>query len=131
MILGKKSTSTIHTVDRITEIPTPITIEVYQLGKTNRTTFRCDDGNITDVVKIVFAEGCQDPVVIVNKTATVNLSVELEVKFSYMDMVCNTILIGPQREYTPAVHVECYASLSHHRMHPTVRGVLYNIIVSG
>ena len=88
-----------YTVDRITETPIPITIEVNQFRGINRTTFRCKNGNISDLVKIVFAEGCKNPVVIVNKTATVNLSLELEVIFSYKDMMCNTFLIGPQREY--------------------------------
>ena len=87
-----------YTVDRITDTPTPITIDVYQLGETKPRAFRCQNGSITDLVRIFFKNRCTDPVVVINRTATVNLSVEVEVKFSYMDMLCNTILIGPQRK---------------------------------
>ena len=118
-----------YTVERNTSTPTPIAIDVYQLGNTKRTAFRCESGSIADLVRIVFAEGCKDPVVIVNKTATVNLSVDVEVTLSYMDMLCNTILIGPQREYScSACRVLCqpvsplYASYS-------VRGVIVGNIL--
>lgn len=46
---------------------------------------------------------CEDPVVIVNNTATVKLQLEVEVTLSLMDIECNTILIGPQREYSCSV----------------------------
>lgn len=113
-----------YTVDRITETLTPITIEVNQFRDINRTTFRCKNGRISDIVEIVFAEGCKNPVVIVNKTATVNLSVDVEVKFSYMDMLCNTILIGPQREYScSACRVLCQPVSPSYASH-SVRGVI-------
>ena len=83
------------TVDRTTA-GAPIAIDVYQAGDTRPLNFRCRNDSIPGVLKVVF-KSCVDLVVILNETATVNLSVEANV--TYMDMICNQMLIGPQREY--------------------------------
>ena len=101
-----------YTVDRRAQNPTPITIDVYQKGQTRPEAYRCKNGSLSDILRVVFMKGCEDPVVIVNRTATVNLQLDVEVNFNYMDMLCNTILIGPQREYPCSVLIGCYASQS-------------------
>ena len=101
-----------YTVDRRAQNPTPITIDVYQKGQTRPEAYPCRNGSLSDILRVVFMKGCEDPVVIVNRTATVNLQLDVEVNFTYMDMLCNTILIGPQREYSCSVFIGCYASQS-------------------
>ena len=90
-------------VDRIRRTPTPITIDVYLEGRTQPLAFQCENGSITDVLNIVFKTGCEDPVVIVNETATVTLGMEVHVK--YMNLMCDHITIGPQREYPSSAHI--------------------------
>ena len=96
-----------YTVDRINATQKPIAIDVYQSGHTMPLTFRCNNGSIDNLLRVFFKDICMDPIVIVNKTATVTLGLELDVKFTYMDMVCNHILIGPQSEYSCRICTEC------------------------
>ena len=91
-----------YTVDRSTTTPSAIAIDVYLEGRTDPLAFECESGNIYDVLKVVFKDRCEDPVVIVNKTATVNLSVEVRMK--YRNVTCSQFLIGPQREYPCSVY---------------------------
>ena len=46
-----------------------------------------------------------DPVVTVNRAATVNLTLDLgvNVTFTDIDMLCDTITVGPQSEYSSCV----------------------------
>ena len=85
----------------------PITVDVYLMGM-RVAAIQCEDVSIPDsrgikIVKVVFKEMCMDPVVIINKLLTVNLTLELEVKLTKDERRCNTVTIGPQSECMPNV----------------------------
>ena len=100
-----------YTVDRITEDNRfiPIAVEVQPRGQARRT-FVCVNGTINNtedsrivLMRVVFQLDCRDPILIINKTATVNISLDLYVNLN--DMLCNTILIGPQSEFASWLNV--------------------------
>ena len=96
-----------YTVDRITQprVP-PIAVDIHPKGLGHEA-FICQNGSILnsaglEIVQVVFEPGCKDPVVTINRAATVNLTLEVEVNVTFTDinMLCNTITVGPQSEYT-------------------------------
>ena len=93
-----------YTVDRSTTTKEPISISACLPGIRKPSIFQCENTTIPGLIQIVFKGGCEDPVVIVNETATVTLTVDV----MYMDIMCNRILIGPQREYLCSAYVCCY-----------------------
>lgn len=97
-----------YTVDRITQdrVP-PIAVDVFPRGQRHQA-FRCVGGSILNstgdvILQVDFKPGCKDPIVTISKAATVNLSLEVEVRFTDIDMLCNTITIGPQSEYSSCI----------------------------
>ena len=94
------------TVDRSTTTPSPITIGVYLEGRTWPLMFQCVNASIPGLLKIFFKGRCEDPVVIVNETATVTLSVEVLVRYRFI--MCTQITIGPQREYPCSAYICSY-----------------------
>ena len=91
-----------YTVERSKTTPSTIAIEVYLEGRTKPLAFECENGNISDILKVVFKGVCENPVVIVNTTATVNLGVEVHMRSG--KLTCSKFLIGPQREYPCSVY---------------------------
>lgn len=106
-----------YNVDRRMENRNRIAIHIHLRGQTRPEIVRCQNETFFDIIRVIFMKNCEDPVVIVNKTTTVKLQVEVEVTFSSMDIECTTILIGPQREYSCSAFTGCYASQSDTAIH--------------
>ena len=96
-----------YTVERSTQprVP-PISVSVFGEGLGYQTA-RCENKRISNsagvnVVNITFEQGCMDPIVTISRAATVNLTLDLEVmvRFTDIDMLCNIITVGPQSEYS-------------------------------
>ena len=100
-----------YTVERTVQgrLP-PISVDVYAEGLHEAST--CENKSIPNrdgvvMVTITFQQGCMDPVVTINRTATVNLTLDLgvNVTFTDIDMLCDTITVGPQSEYSSCVQL--------------------------
>lgn len=81
----------------------PITVDIYL--DENWLAFRCENRSIRDsdgmdLIKVIFKEQCKDPSFVINKHLTVELILELEVTLTDVQRRCNTIIVGPQSEYT-------------------------------
>ena len=94
-----------YTVDQITQprVP-PIAVDVHPKGLGHEA-FICQNGSILnstglEIVQVVFKPGCKDPVVTINKAATVILTLEVEVivTFTDIDILCDIITVGPQSD---------------------------------
>ena len=93
-----------YTVERRTQGPITFDITLYERGKTSHQAITCinDSVSFPGILSVEFKGLCEDPVLIVNMTATVKVQLEMTVGVSYnfINIDCNTILIGPQREYS-------------------------------